>query len=325
VFSSDTEPSDVKGQALYDPSKSSTSELIPNCTWDILYGDFSSSSGIVYKDTFTLGQISIPRMTVESAKIVSSQFTKQKNMSGLAGLAFSSLIQTVPPQQSLVDFLAQVLKEPLFTTDLRHNSSEGSYNFGYIDDSLHGSDIEYIGIDKSQGFWGASMKGFAVKGDAFRYEFASPPTIIIDTGSTLFYAPDAAVQQYFKSVPGANFSQVEYGWIIPCNSTPPNFIWELGDENGTIMGEIPGEYFIYAVLDDGLTSPGYCYAGLQSLGTFGTPLGIFGDVFLKSGFQVFDIGGTRFGHAPKPLPDLNTNSREDPRSHYKRQEPVVLT
>lgn len=323
MFSTDTSPTAVKGQALYDPSKSSTSKLIPNCTWDILYGDFSSSSGIVYKDTFTLGQVSISGMTIESAKSVSSQFTKQKNMSGLVGLGFSSLIQTTPPQQCLVDFLGEVLQEPLFTTDLRHNSSEGSYNFGYIDDSLHGSDIEYIGIDKSDGFWGATMKGFAVKGDAFRYEFASPPSIIIDTGSTLFYAPDAAVKQYFKSVPGANFSQLEYGWVIPCNSTPPNFIWELGDGNGTIMGEVAGEYFIYAVLDEG--PPGYCYAGLQSLGNFGTPQGIFGDVFLKSGFQVFDVGNTRFGHAPKPLPDVNTNDQEHPRSHYKRQIPVVLT
>ncbi|KAI0124858.1 aspartic peptidase domain-containing protein [Xylariales sp. AK1849] len=311
VFSTDTNKAQVKGQTLYDPTKSDTAQVINNCTWSILYGDFSSSSGLCYRDTFTLGNVSIPNMTIESAKSVSSSFTKQNTMAGLVGLAFSSIIQTVPAQKSLLDFLPAVLKEPIFTTDLRHNSSEGSYNFGYVDHNLHGSDIQYIDIDNSDGFWGCKMTGFATKGSQFLYEFAQPPSIILDTGSTLFYAPDAAVTQYFQSVLGASFSYEEYGWILPCNSTPPDFIWELGDISGTkIQGDIPGIYFVYAVLDDGLTAPGMCYAGLQSLGGLSTLQGIFGDVFLKSGFQVWDAGQNRFGYAPKPLPDVASNETD---------------
>jgi hypothetical protein len=325
VFSTDTSTSGVAGQTLYDPSKSTTSKLVPNCTWDILYGDFSTSSGIVYRDTLTLGNITIDNMTIESARTVSTQFTKQKGMSGLVGLSFNALIQTIPAQPSLLDFFPQFLSESLFTVDLKHNSSEGSYNFGYIDHTLHSSDIEWINVDNSDGFWGVLMTGFAVENNPYRYEFASPQSVILDTGSTLFYAPDQAVTKYFESVPGANFSNEEYGYILPCNTTPPNFIWELGDANGTtITGEIPGEYFVYAVLDDGLVPPGYCYAGLQSLGGF-TPLaGIFGDIYLKSGFQVFDVGNTKFGSAPKPLGPDRQSSGEDTKTHYSRQEKITL-
>ncbi|KAH8195955.1 hypothetical protein TruAng_009875 [Truncatella angustata] len=309
VFSNDTVTKSVKGQTIFDLSKSTTAQLIPNCSWSILYGDFSSSSGIVYKDTFALGDLVIEGMTIESAKQVSTQFSSQKEMSGLVGLAFSSIIQTEPVQKSLIDFLPDVLPDPIFTTDLRHNSSEGSYNFGYIDHDLYDDEIEYVGVDVSDGFWSVKMKGFAAKdGSDFSYEFEQPAQVILDTGSTLFYAPDQAVSAYYKNhVPYANFSYSEYGWIIPCNSTPPNFIWELTDkDDNVIQGEVPGEYFPYAVLDNKGSPEGYCYSGLQSLGDFTSLQGILGDIFLKPMFEVWDIGQQRVGFAPKPLPPMKT-------------------
>ncbi|KAI1873704.1 uncharacterized protein JN550_002973 [Neoarthrinium moseri] len=314
VFSNDTQAKAVKGQEILDLSKSTTAQQIPNCTWSIIYGDFSSSSGLVYRDTFTLGDLSIPNMTIESAQSVSQQLSKQKAMSGLVGLAFGSIIQTTPVQKAFLDFLPDVLKNPVFTVDLRHNSSDGSYNFGFIDDSLHTGDLEYINVDSSDGFWSVQMKGFATQGSAISYEFAAPPAVILDTGSTLFYAPDQAVKQYYKTVPGANFSYEEYGWIIPCNATPPSFLWELADANGTVVqGELPGDYLVYSRLNATLSPgapPDYCYSGLQTLGGFTSLEGIFGDVFLKAGFQVFDVARKRVGFAPKALPGIQ---HPDPR------------
>ncbi|KAM0809411.1 putative Aspartic peptidase domain-containing protein [Seiridium cardinale] len=326
VFTNDTASKSVKGQTILDLSKSTTAQLISNCTWSIMYGDFSSSSGIVYQDTLSLGDLVIEGMTIESAKQVSQQFSEQKEMSGLFGLAFSSIIQTKPKQKALLDFLPDLLEEPIFTSDLRHNSSDGSYNFGYIDHDLHGSEIEYTGVDTTDGFWAVDMKGFAAKDDLdYSYEFASPVQVILDTGSTLFYAPEAAVQAYYKNhVPYANFSYVEYGWILPCNSTPPNFIWELTDkEDNVIQGEVPGEYLPYAVLDSKGSPPGYCYSGLQSLGGFSPLQGILGDIFLKSSFQVWDVGQERVGFATKPLPPLrsdqgSTDGKKAPGAYGRR-------
>ncbi|KAI1781197.1 secreted aspartic proteinase precursor [Hypoxylon cercidicola] len=301
IFSTDTEKDEVAGQALWDPSKSSTSHLIQNCTWSIIYGDFSTSEGICYKDTLTLGNLSIPGMTIESATSVSDMFTETAGMSGLMGLAWPSIIQTLPPQKSLLDFLPQVLSQPVFTVDLRHNSSEGSFNFGYIDDNLHTSAIQSVDVDTTDGFWSVLNTGFAIGGSDIKYEYNEARSVIIDTGSTLFFAPDEAVSTYFHSVPGASYSYKEYGWVLPCNSTPPDFIYELGDKNNNkVTGTVPGEYFVYAH-----STNESCYAGLQSLGEFSEMAGIFGDVFLKSGFAFFDIANKKFGMADKHLNTTN--------------------
>ncbi|KAI5862406.1 acid protease [Durotheca rogersii] len=297
IFSTDTDKQDVAGQTVWDPSKSSTSRKIDNCTWSIIYGDFSNSEGICYRDTFTFGNISIPNMTIESATSVSDIFTESSYLSGLVGLAWPSISQLVPPQKTLLDFLPEVLSKALFTVDLRHNGSDGSFNFGYIDDTLHTSKIRYVDVDTSEGFWSVKNTGFSIEGVNVKYKFAEAPDVIIDTGSTLFFAPDEAVEQYFLNVAGSKYSYADYGWLLPCNSTPPDFTWEIGDARGnTVVGTIPGEYFIFAHSTNEM-----CYSGLQSVGLFSGVQGIFGDVFLKSLFAVFDISGKKFGAATKPL------------------------
>ncbi|OTB04193.1 hypothetical protein M426DRAFT_59035 [Hypoxylon sp. CI-4A] len=304
LFSTDTEKDEVNGQTLYDPSKSSSANRIKNCTWSIIYGDFSTSRGICYKDTLTLGTLEIPGMTIESATTVSDTFTDSSYMSGLVGLGWPGIAQTIPPQKTLLDYLPQVLDQAVFTADLRHNSSDGSYNFGYIDDSLHDADIQYIDVNTTEGYWTVKQSGFSIGGSDIKYEFNEAKDIIIDTGSTLFFAPDEAVQMYFNQVPGANYSYREYGWVVPCNSTMPDFFFELSDTSGNkIQGSVPGAYFIYAHTTNEL-----CYAGLQSNGDFSDMPSIFGDIFLKSGFAVFDVGNKRFGMGPKPL-NLNNNKR----------------
>ncbi|KAK8039812.1 Endothiapepsin [Apiospora rasikravindrae] len=325
VFSTDTAASEVQGQSIWDPRKSSTAELVPNATWEIIYGDFSSSSGIVYKDTLALGaSISISNMTIESAQDVSDTFSKEFKMSGLLGLAWPSIAQTTPVQDVLLDFLPQVLKNPLFTVDLKHNSDKGSYNFGYIDHSLHGSEIQYVDVDNSEGFWGVQMTGYAISGQDVRYEFSNPKSVIVDTGTTLLYAPESAVEDYFRAVPSANFSEDVYGYVLPCNSTPPDFIWEIGDATGErVVGRVPGSYIAFQSLTEiiGEDEPfepwmeGQCYAGLQTLGGYSDPEGILGDIWLKAGFSVFDVGNKKYGTAPKPLDATNKKL-----GHYRRDK-----
>ncbi|KAI1275734.1 aspartic peptidase domain-containing protein [Xylaria sp. FL0933] len=296
-FSTDTKKSEVDGQKLWDPSKSSTSALIPNCSWSILYGDWSTSSGKCYKDTFALGNLNIPNMTIESAESVSDMFTSTSYMSGLVGLAWPELKQTIPPQKALLEFLPDVLNEPVFTVDFRHNSSDGSFNFGYIDNQLHESDIMYTSVDTSEGFWAVKNTAFGISGENLTYSFLTPKSVIIDTGTTLLFAPEASVDTYFAKVPDANFSMEEYGYVVPCDADLPDFLWEISDEAGNVVkGAVPGAYLIYAHTTDEL-----CFAGLQSISSFTGVQGIFGDIFLKSGFFAFDIKGKRLGAASKPL------------------------
>lgn len=127
VFSSETDASEVRGQALYDISKSSTAKQIPGATWDITYGDQSSSSGDVYLDTVSVGGLTVQNQAVESAKQVSDQFSRDAKSSGLLGLAFSS-INTVSPnqQKTFFDNAIPHLDAPVFTADLKYHASKSS-------------------------------------------------------------------------------------------------------------------------------------------------------------------------------------------------------
>lgn len=100
VFSSLTASADVDGQDTYDPDDSSTSELLSGYTWDISYGDGSSSSGVVYTDTVSIGGVTVTDQAVEAAETVSSSFTSESAIDGLLGLGFDSLNTVSPKSQS---------------------------------------------------------------------------------------------------------------------------------------------------------------------------------------------------------------------------------
>lgn len=166
VFSGETTTSDVSGQTLYYPSKSSTAEKMSGYTWQISYGDGSSSSGDVYTDTVTIGNLTVSSQAVEAATTVSSEFTSDTEISGLVGLAFSS-INTVSPKAQNTFFANAMasLDQPVFTANLKHDT-DGSYNFGYIDSTAYTGEIYYADLynvsAEYSGYWTFQSSGYAV-------------------------------------------------------------------------------------------------------------------------------------------------------------------
>lgn len=184
VFSGETDTADVKGQTLYYPTKSSTAQKKSGYTWQISYGDGSSSGGDVYTDTVTIGNLTVPSQAVEVATTVSSEFTSDTEMSGLVGLAMSS-INTVSPkaQNTFFDNAMSSLDQPVFTADLKHNT-DGSYNFGYIDSGAYTGDIYYVDLYNASaaysGYWTFQSTGYAVGNGSTTAASSSTDT----TGST---------------------------------------------------------------------------------------------------------------------------------------------
>ncbi|KAG4218422.1 hypothetical protein PC116_g33098, partial [Phytophthora cactorum] len=125
VFSTEQPQSTINGQTPYNPEDSSTAKELSGASWDISYGDGSSSSGVVYTDVVTVGGVSFKNQAVEAAKKVSAQFTSDSNNDGLLGLAFSSINTVTPkPQKTFFDNVASSLDIAAWTADLKYHEGK---------------------------------------------------------------------------------------------------------------------------------------------------------------------------------------------------------
>lgn len=272
VFSTLTPSSESTGHAKYNPTKSGT--LKQGYTWDITYGDNSGASGTVYGDKVVVGSVTATSQAVEAATSVSSQFTQDTDNDGLLGLAFST-INTVQPkaQTTFFDTVKSTLAKPLFTANLKMGAA-GSYDFGYIDASKYSGSITYVTVNTAQGFWQFTAGAYSIGTGAAT---GSVGTSIADTGTTLLYLPSTIVSAYYKQVASAVVDNQQGGYVFDCDATLPNFSVVIGGKTFVV----PGSYINYAPVSDS-----QCFGGIQS--NTGIGFTIFGDIFLKSVFAVFD-------------------------------------
>ncbi|KAL8947323.1 MAG: hypothetical protein Q9222_006379 [Ikaeria aurantiellina] len=287
VFSTETPSGQSNGHSLYDPSKSNTSKELNGATWSITYGDQSSSSGIVYTDTVTVGQTSFAGQAVELAQRVSAQFQQDVDNDGLLGLAFDSL-NTVQPtaQKTFFSNVLPSLSAPLFTVDLK-KGTPGTFDFGFVDDAKHTGEVTYVDVDSSQGFWTFSTGDVSVGSQSVSGSIDG----IADTGTTLLYLPDDIVEAYYGAVDGATNDQQQGGFTYACDADLPDISFSIGGYTAVV----PGSYVNYAPIDESGTT---CFGGIQS--SSGIGLNIFGDIFLKSQFVVFQGGDSpQLGFAAK--------------------------
>lgn len=167
---------------------------------------------------------------------------------------------------------------------LRSNAP-GHYDFGYIDESRFKGEITYKPVDDSEGFWTFTADGYSVGDKGGK---GAPITGIADTGTTLLLVDDSVLEDYYAEVPGAVNNELIGGYVFPCDTELPSFTVKINDYDAVI----PGEHINYVPVDQtGVT----CYGGIQS--NQGLGFSIFGDVFLKSQYVVFDADGPKLGFA----------------------------
>lgn len=196
------------------------------------------------------------------------------------------MIVSPTAQKTFFDNAKSSLNKALFTADLKYHAS-GTYDFGSIDSSKHTGSITYVDVDDSQGFWEFTGTGYAVGSGSFK---STSIDTIADTGTTLIYVPDAVVTAYYKGVSGASYDSSQGGYTFPCSADLPDLTLGVGSYKAVV----PGEYINYAP-----ASGSKCFGGVQS--NSGIGMSIYGDVFLKSQFVVFDATKStpRLGFAPK--------------------------
>lgn len=109
-----------------------------------------------------------------------------------------------------------------------------------------------------------------------------------DTGTSLLMLPSNIVEDYYTNVEGATNNAQMGGYTFPCSTTLPPFTIQIGSYKAVL----PSEHLNYAPITDGAST---CFGGIQS--SQGLGFAIFGDVFLKSQYVVFNGEGPKLGFA----------------------------
>lgn len=243
----------------------------------------------MYTDRVQIGDTSFDKQAVQAAVQVSREITTDPFSSGIVGLGFSEG-NTVRPtrQKTYIENIMDDLKEPVFTANLQ-KGVPGNYNFGYLNKSEYTGEIGYAPVERGAAYWKITVSGYQVGEDG---EFADYNwKAIVDTGTSLLLLPKSIVDFYYSKVEGARYDRAAGMTLIPCNASLPDFIFQVGDYNGTV----PGHYINYGKMTRGTA----CYGGIQIAD--GISFAVLGDVLLKSQFVVFDIGKERVGFAAKGI------------------------
>ncbi|KAH8878714.1 microbial aspartic proteinase [Thozetella sp. PMI_491] len=291
VFSSLIPSLQINGQMVYNPSSSRSSSLVSGATWSITYGDKSTSSGVVYTDTVTIGGLTVLNQEVEAAKQVSFALTANSMVDGLIGLGFDN-INTVQPTKAKTLFsnIKGSLNSPIFTVDLKHQAT-GTYDFGYIDSSKYTGTITYTSVNTTNGWWQFTSSGYQIGSGSFTSISLNG---IADTGTSLLYLPPAIVNAWYSKFTKGLAQDSQGILYFHCIETVPSLTFGIGSARITI----PGKILNLGARDSTGT---WCIGGLQNANLIGG-LNIFGDVALKAAFVVFDGGSTpRLGWASKAL------------------------
>lgn len=168
---------------------------------------------------------------------------------------------------------------------------DGSYNFGYIDESQYTGDILYTpAFGDKLGHRLFKMDGYAIGGGAMvNYAYNATP----DTGSSLFLVPNTIAKEYWANVANSSSTEESSGTLVftyPCSETKnlPDFTVGISGKQITV----PGHLATYATLDNGI-----CEGGIAGGDKITPDFAIFGDVFLKAIFTIFDDGNDQIGFA----------------------------
>ncbi|TBU62201.1 acid protease [Dichomitus squalens] len=256
----------------YDPSKSSDSQP-QSGTFQINYGDGSSTSGSPYSDTVTVGGITVSGQVFAAVNQESSEFLSEP-MDGIMGMGLPALssLKTTP-------FFYTAMKQGsvaqnTFAFKLAQSGSE--LTLGGTNNASFTGDIEFHKLSSAVGYWIIGDGSVAVGGKTS----ASQIQTIIDSGSTIITAPTAAADALWQSVQGAQaFEQGMY--TFPCDSAP-----EVAFSWGGKSWSISANDINLGQVEEGSSDCVGAIAG-GDLG-FGDDVWLLGDTFMKNVYTVFD-------------------------------------
>jgi aspergillopepsin I len=166
------------------------------------------------------------------------------------------------------------LQKKVFAANLRATGN-GTWDFGYTDKSKYTGKIAYAPLVNGTRYWEIDVKEYAVGSGSFGS--ATIGNVIVDSGTSLVYLPQAVVEDYYSKIAGYEFT-VGGSYTFPCNSTIPDFRFKI--DGGKILS-IPGSDVNFAVYDK---AKGICTGAISS--QLNSKYSILGNLFMKNYYVV---------------------------------------
>ncbi|KAF9910981.1 hypothetical protein BX616_010739 [Lobosporangium transversale] len=180
---------------------------------------------------------------------------------------------------------------------LNNTDNDGEFIFGSIDTDRFIGNLTYLPVTHSK-HWQVKVDSISVhhdRGDnannvAHGLDLDIHGEAIIDTGTTLLVFPIPYAKEINRAI-GAT-SDPQEGWILPCEDVKKQ---TLGSLDFTMGGTTFSVRRKDLIRESVMRKPGWCYSAVTT--TPGDVM-IFGDVFIRNNYCVFDFERLSIGIAP---------------------------
>ncbi|XP_067447212.1 gastricsin-like [Thunnus thynnus] len=262
----------AKGQSFYLPYGAGS-----------LYGTFGY-------DTFAVSNIVIPNQEVGLSTNEPGRTFAVAKFDGILGLAYPSISAggETPVMDNMITH--KLLDANLFAFYLSRDGREGSVlSFGTVDTSMYRGDIYWTPVT-SESYWQIGVEGFQINGQETGWCSRGCQSVV-DTGTSMLTAPGQFMSGIMQAI-GAQENDNGM-FMVDCNQVNnlPTFYFVL---SGVPLPLSPSAY-ISQYYQNGQE---YCYVAITP--TYlpsSEPLWIFGDVFLREYYSVYDRTNNRVGFA----------------------------
>jgi len=283
--------------------------------------DGSGASGDYVTDTFSIGETALDKLqfgigytSSSSEGILGIGYQINEVQVGRAGkAAYNNL-----PAQLVADGVIQSNAFSLWLNDL--DASTGSILFGGVDTAKYHGSLETLPIQQESGYYAEFLITLTevTLGDTVIAKNQAQ-AVLLDSGSSLTYLPDAMTEAIYEQV-SAQYSSSNGAAFVPCsladNTTTLNFTFS----SPTISVPM-SELVLPAATANGrpLVEADGTKVCLFGIAPAGSSTAVLGDTFIRSAYLVYDLSNneisiaqTTFNTTASDVVEITTGSSAVP-------------
>uniref|UniRef100_A0A7N8WN80 Gastricsin n=1 Tax=Mastacembelus armatus TaxID=205130 RepID=A0A7N8WN80_9TELE len=274
----------------FNPQQSST-YVSKGQNFYLPYGA-GSLYGVFGYDTVNVGGIVIPNQEIGLSTNEPGQNFVVAQFDGILGLSYPAISAggETPVMDNMIS--QNLLNADIFAFYLSRGGQQGSVlSFGGVDNNMYQGQVYWTPVT-SQTYWQIGVNGFAINGQETGW-CSQGCQSIVDTGTSMLTAPSQYLGSLMQAI-GAQ--QNQYGmYVVDCSQV--NNLPTLSFVISGVSFPLPPSAYIIQENQNGYQ---YCSVGITPTylpSQNGQPLWIFGDVFLREYYSIYDRTNNRVGFA----------------------------